>query len=69
VGVRVAQCAEPLLEMGLVRIRVAVEAEDVYLGRPGAAGLLPGDGRPVGILVGVEEDVGAVVLVVAATQM
>jgi len=65
VGVGVAEGAEEGLQVVLVRVGVAVEAEEVDLGggRGGDGG--EGERRAVGILVGVEEDVGAVVFVVA----
>jgi hypothetical protein len=70
VRVRVAQVAQLLLQALLVRIRIAVQAEEVDLADAVAiqAGR-GGDGcwqrGPVGVLVGIEEDIGAVVLVVA----
>lgn len=68
VGVRVAQPAEQLLQLGLVRVGVSVQTERIEAAE-GRAGVLNGgwvEGRSVGVLVGVEEHVGAVVLVVTA---
>ena len=66
VVVGVSEVAEELLELALVRVRVAVQAQEV----DGLGGGGPGGergvwkGRAVGILVGVEEDICAVVFVV-----
>ena len=65
----VAQVAEELLELVLVGVRVAVQAEEVE-GRRGGGIFLGGggkvvvDGGAVGVLIGVQEDVGAVVFVI-----
>ena len=59
----VAQLAQQILEVVLVRVRVAVEAQVVYLGGGRRDGR--GQGGAVGVLVGVEEDVLAIVFVVA----
>lgn len=47
----------------MVRIGVAVKAEEIDAGG-GVRGDVGGEGWAVGVLVGVEEDVGAVVFVV-----
>lgn len=68
VGVGGAQVAEELLEVVLVGVGVAVEAAEVE-GRAGGsgagAGTGEGEGGAVGVFVGVQEDVGAVIFVVA----
>jgi len=63
--VGVAEGAEEGLQVVLVRVGVAVEAEEVDLGGGGGGDGGEGERGAVGILVGVEEDVGAVVFVVA----
>jgi hypothetical protein len=67
VSVGVAEGAEEGLQVVLVRVGVAIEAEEVDLGGGGGGEGGGGEGErgTVGILVCVEEDVGAVVFVVA----
>lgn len=66
VGVRVAQGAELLLQVGLVGVGIAVQAEEVDVeAAAGSSGDIGGERRPKGVLVGVKKNVGAVVLVVA----
>lgn len=60
----VAELAEEALQIGLVRVGVAVETEVVDLRGGGCDG--GGEGGADGVLVGVEEDVLAVVFVVTA---
>ena len=48
-----AQVAQQLLEVALVRVRVAVQAEEVDLGAGTGAAQGLGNGRPVGVLVSV----------------
>lgn len=62
VVVSVAQLAEEGLEGVLMWIGVTVQTEEV---KGGVAGCGGGEGRTVGIFVGVEEDIGSVVFVVA----
>ena len=72
---RVAQVAEELLQVVEVRIGVAVEVleqgggevRDVDAGAGGEGGRV--EARAVGVLVGVEEDVGAIVFVVAGADV
>lgn len=66
VGVRVAQGAKLLLQIGLVGVGIAVQAEEVDVeAAAGSRGNIGAKRRPKGVLVGVKKNVGAVVLVVA----
>lgn len=71
VGMGVAEGAEEGFELGLVGVWVPVEREQVDFrsGGKGGFGGRRGDGGPVGVLVCVEEDVGAVIFVVTSLEI
>lgn len=58
-----SEVAKQLLEIALMRIGVAVEAQEIDRGGR-SVGYTRGQRRTIGIFVGIEEDVGAVVFVV-----
>lgn len=64
----IPQVAEELLQVVLVRIGVSVKAEEIDVEGRSAGGYRAIERRAKSVLVGVEEDVGAVVLVVAARE-
>lgn len=69
--VGVAQVAEKLLQVVLVRVGVSVKAEEVELWLVGGAlaGSVGWDGGAEGILVCVEENVGTVIFVVTGKDV
>ena len=67
----ITQITQQLFKLVLMRIGIAVEAKEIDRGVFGGSlcrgGQGRGEGGPVGVFVGVEEDVGSVVFVVAVS--